>query len=338
MFRLIGCWGTALGIAALLCVSSAQSREAGVVFLSNADGDLEIYFRPEGGQAVRKLTENDRDDIQFMVSPDGERLVYTSMRDRNPEIYMINLDGSNDRRLTNHPAADVEPRWSPDGSRIAFVSNREGAPNIYIVDVAGGGARNVAKSESGAGHPRWSPDGTRIAFSEGNSRNNDIVVVAVSSGERLELTDDPKTRDYEPEWAPDGKRIAFMSRRKRIFDVYVVDLQTGALRNVSRSDATDSVPKWSPDGGRILFHSMRRDRQRNQPYIHVLESGETIAYETGLLEVYESNWAGDGAAISLVGLGNGPATVYTLDLLSGRVTPIHQDGGTQLQPQIITRN
>ena len=67
------------------------------------------------------------------ISPDGERMVYTTTRHRslpwslsapwrNFEIETSRLNGSGKRRITKDPGQDVAPAWSPDGTRIAFVS------------------------------------------------------------------------------------------------------------------------------------------------------------------------------------------------------------------------
>src|SRR5689334_24769738 len=61
-----------------------------------------------------------------VVSPDGTRIVFTSLRDGNFEIYTMSTDGSNVTRLTSTTAVDIGPAWSPDGSRIAFSTNRDG--------------------------------------------------------------------------------------------------------------------------------------------------------------------------------------------------------------------
>jgi TolB protein len=44
-------------------------------------------------------------------SPDGARLLFTSMRDGDCEVYSIAAGGTDLRRLTTHPALDLAVAW-----------------------------------------------------------------------------------------------------------------------------------------------------------------------------------------------------------------------------------
>ena len=69
------------------------------------------------------------------VSPDGQRIAFTSHRDGNAEIYVMNADGTEPRRITEHPERDDYPAWHPDGRRLLVVSERDGQHDLYLVDV-----------------------------------------------------------------------------------------------------------------------------------------------------------------------------------------------------------
>ena len=106
--------------------SSAQQSHGRIVFYSTRHGNNEIYtVRPDGGD-LRRITNNDWDDVGPAWSPDGSRIAFVSQRDGNREIYVMNADGSNQRRLTNTPEDESHPAWSPDGNRIGFFSERDG--------------------------------------------------------------------------------------------------------------------------------------------------------------------------------------------------------------------
>ena len=93
-----------------------------IAFVSNEDGNQEIYVMDADGSNPTRLTNNPDVDTQPNWSPDGAGLVFVSERDGNQEIYVMNADGSNPTRLTNNSDVDFLPAWSPDGTSIAFVS------------------------------------------------------------------------------------------------------------------------------------------------------------------------------------------------------------------------
>jgi TolB protein len=83
------------------------------------------------GTGISQLTSAPGDDDSPTWSPDGKRILFTSVRDHQgagpgqgtTEIYVMNADGSAQTRLTSNTSQYWGPRWSPDGSRIVWASN-----------------------------------------------------------------------------------------------------------------------------------------------------------------------------------------------------------------------
>ena len=137
-----------------------------IAFVSNRDGDQEIFTVGSRGGAVQRVTASPAGDIGPAWSPDGRRIAFRSDRDGNFEIYTANTDGSGIVRVTNAPAADSWPAWSPDGSRIAFASGRDGNLEIYTANPDGMGLVRVTNTRAAENFPKLSPDGSRIVFSD----------------------------------------------------------------------------------------------------------------------------------------------------------------------------
>jgi len=96
----------------------------------------------EDSQEVLVASSKERDFFTPSVSPDGERIVFSSQsvtdKIRNFDIYTIKMDGTALTRLTFHPGNDLCPVWSPDGRSVFFLSQRgdpKGAYNIWKMDV-----------------------------------------------------------------------------------------------------------------------------------------------------------------------------------------------------------
>src|SRR5687768_10244875 len=105
-------------------IEATPSLSGVIVFVSQRDGDDEIYRVNADGGDLRRLTADPGQDIMPEWSPDGSRIAFASSRDGNLEIYVMGADGSTPIRLTNSAGKDANPVWSPDGTQIAFESFR----------------------------------------------------------------------------------------------------------------------------------------------------------------------------------------------------------------------
>jgi Tol biopolymer transport system component len=84
-----------------------------LAFVSDRNGDLEIYLMNTDGSGLIRLTNSPGYDADPAWSPDGSQIVFVSQRDEHFEIYMMNANGSHQQRLTNNPHGSVSPIWQP---------------------------------------------------------------------------------------------------------------------------------------------------------------------------------------------------------------------------------
>ncbi len=227
-----------------------------MAFVSDRDGNVEIYVMNADGSNPRNLTNNATGDGEPAWSPNGTRIAFHSYRDGNPEVYVMDADGSNPRRLTYNAADDYGPAWSPDGTRIAFRSYRDGNAEVYIMDADGSNLRNLTNNAAYDYDPTWSPDGTRIAFASNRDGNFEVYVMNADGSNPSRLTNNA-AYDYEPAWSPDGTRIAFASDRDGNLEVYGMDADGSNPGRLTDNAAHDFDPAWSPDGTMISFVSIR---------------------------------------------------------------------------------
>ena len=101
----------------LMVEVDAQAR---IAFVSQRDGNPEIYLMNPDGKNQRRLTNTPAVEWDPSWAPGGKGIVFSSKRDGNSEIYVMDADGGNPRRLTINRRNDWHPSWSPDGERIAF--------------------------------------------------------------------------------------------------------------------------------------------------------------------------------------------------------------------------
>ena len=83
-----------------------------ILFVSERDGNPEIYVMDSSGNNVVRLTRNDKvKDVQPVWSPDGKNIAFASDLDGDFDIFIMNDKGEDQKRLTNNDASDVDPSW-----------------------------------------------------------------------------------------------------------------------------------------------------------------------------------------------------------------------------------
>src|SRR5437879_3770481 len=169
---------------------TADSGSGRIAFVSDRDGNNEIYVMNADGSGVTRLTDNPAADGDPAWSPDGTRMAFTSTRDGNSEIYVMNADGSGVTRLTNDPNQDGHPAWC--GTRIAFQSDRYLPPfyDIYVMNDDGTGPTRLTITNAASDeYPAWSPSCAGIAFTVDPGGNSSIDIMnADGSNRRGEVT------------------------------------------------------------------------------------------------------------------------------------------------------
>ncbi|MBZ0097889.1 MAG: hypothetical protein K8F30_02335, partial [Taibaiella sp.] len=292
-------------------VRAQESELAGeILFVSNRDGNNEIYVVNADGTQQRNLTNNSANDFDPVWSPDGEKIAFMSDRSGNSEIYVMDADGGNLRNLTNSPANDRLPTWSPDGKLVAFASRentKDYSDTFYVMNADGDAVRQVAVARySYLSPPTWSPDSKHfIFFSEQYGIGNGVQAAWETVFVNVE-TGDFVTNDYYSlnlNWSPTGDQIFFGECGILITDsdnFKPTSLDLDAQFKVSKDNLICAIPyDWSPDGSQIVFSvSFRGDNEDSQTGIYIADvDGKNIHHLTNEDIAYDARWSPDGKQI-----------------------------------------
>ncbi len=234
-----------------------------IAFHSRRNGKGEIYLLTPDKE-VNLTNSPEAEDANPHISPDGNKIAFSSDMDGIFHIYVMDTDGGNVTKLTDGPAGDLSPRWSPDGNEIAF--SRTGA--IYIMNSDGSNLQQVTEPkpestappcEAGGFLGGWSPDGERLTFYAASATRGigQVCTIRTDGSDLTIVVSDPPGWQVEPAWSPDGEWIVYRSIRDDNHEIYKVKPDGSSDTNLTNNPAIDLEPTWSPDGQWIVFGSNR---------------------------------------------------------------------------------
>ncbi len=187
------------------------------------------------------------------------------------DIWVAPKAGGEAVRLSSPRGEESFPQFSPDGSLIAFSGNYDGNMDIYVVPVTGGLPRRITHHGAPDRIVGWYPDGKHILYATTmtsyKDRFNQLYKVSAEGGLPEKL---PMPYGEFGAISPDGKTIAYtpISVDFRTWkryrggmnpDLWMFDLATLKARNLTKSDAAESIPMWS---GQTLYFLSDRDENK----------------------------------------------------------------------------
>jgi TolB protein len=225
-----------------------------IVFISNRDGNDELYMMDYDGHNQTRLTFNRVKDYMPAFSPDRKRIAYTSYRNTQACLFILNpFEGKRDEIFCQ--GTSFAPAFSPDGKKMAFCSTmEEGNSEIYVATSEGKNIKRLTFNKAIDTAPTWSPTSRQIAFTSDRSGTPQIYIMDAEGSNVTRVSFGGSYHDA-PAWSPTGDRIAYVSRVDQIFDIYVLDLRTHQIMKLTESNARNESPCWSPDGRHIIFSS-----------------------------------------------------------------------------------
>jgi Tol biopolymer transport system component len=184
------------------CYPSFSPDGQYVVYMSERDGNRDLYVMDLEGNDTQRLTDDPAYDYEPAWSPDGTQIAFVSRRTGDSEIYIMNADGTDLKQITEAPKLDWRPVWSPDGEWILFESWRNGNADIFMMRADGSDLTQLTDSLAEDGNPTFSPDGRYIVFHSQRTGNYQLFIMDVENPEEQWHLPTKSTRALLPVWSP----------------------------------------------------------------------------------------------------------------------------------------
>ena len=160
-----------------------------LAFVSNRDGNNEIYVMNVDGSGVRRLTNHPAADAVPTWSPTGAQIAFTSDRGGTPQVYVMSAtDGSSLRKISSESWAD-RATWAPAPyNEIAFAAQSGPGYDIKVFDLSTGMTNRLTFGEGSNESPAYSPNGRHIAFMSTRKGNSQIFTMTRDGRDVRQIT------------------------------------------------------------------------------------------------------------------------------------------------------
>lgn len=211
---------------------------------------FDIFVSDLEGNITGQLTNEPGYDAEATVSPQGDKIVFTSMRSGDLELYTMNLDGSDVKQITDELGYDGGAFFSPDGAKLIFRSSR---PKT---------ADEIAKYKG--------------LLADGLVEPTEMeLYICNADGSDLKQITNLGNANWSPFFTPDGKKILFSSNfeaeRGFPFNLYLIDLDGKNLERVTHGETFDAFPVFSNDGRYLAFSSNRNNGGGRDTNLFIVE-------------------------------------------------------------------
>ncbi len=225
-------------LAADTCPPVPDRSKYGNKYIWPIYAGYDIFMADLNGKIVKQLTNTPGYDAEGTLSPDGNKMVFTSVRDGDLDLYIMDLHTYKVKRITNTLGYDGGAWFSADGKKIIWRASRPSTPD------------EIAEYKSLLAENLVAPTHMEVWIADADGSNAQQVT---NYGQA----------NWAPNFIPGSKKIIFCSnheyKRGFPFNMYIQNPDGTELEKISRDKGFDAFPMFSSDGKKIVFSSNRNN-------------------------------------------------------------------------------
>ncbi|QNE41996.1 hypothetical protein F1C16_20435 (plasmid) [Hymenobacter sp. NBH84] len=255
---------------------TATLPEHRYLYVREENGNTDIYAADVAGAGYR-LTTSPFIETAPQLSPNRDRIAYTSNATGQFQLYTMDRDGTNARRITTlavegYSNPGIGYRWSPDGAQLVYAHYDQ----LYRINRDGTGLTLLATAPAGR-HFRecdWTAQGNRLLVQTigSNVFDSEIYLLNADGSNPTLLVSNLPGRVDSPSFSLDGRQLLYSHDVAGLNDVNgrqldahlflqnldgtgIVDLSGATTSTLVGKPAgtNDVAPRFSPDGSKVIF-------------------------------------------------------------------------------------
>ncbi len=220
------------------CPPVPKKEDHGGKYIWPVYDTFDIYVADLDGKIIKKLTNEKGYDAEPTVSPQGDKIVFTSTRSGDLELWTMDVNGKNLHQVTHELGYDGGAFFSPDGKKLIFRSSRPKTPEAIkeYKDLLADGLVMPTHME---------------------------LYVCNVDGSDLKKITDLGSANWAPYFHPNGKKVIFSTNHHKAkhdgFNLFMINTDGTGLEQITYDAIFDAFPMFSYDGKKLIFSSNRNN-------------------------------------------------------------------------------
>ena len=302
----------------LLILAGCDFSADKIVFVSDRNGNEEIYIMDADGENQKRLTSNVTKDYSPQLSRNGKKIAYVSEMGNGVQVNIMDSDGGNVVKPPVDSGNMNNPHWCPQSEQVSFITDREGQIDVYVINSDGTDMLKVTDDNLEEDLGNWSPNAEWVVYAISQGEDKGVYMRNPRGVDVIQLT---QTQDSGPVWAPVGTLIAYFSEitvknndgeEKVDTEMRIVDAETLEVTSLVAQVHAESGISWSPDGKKISYVA---DVNGNKEVFVMEDDGSNqIQLTRNHLDDISPVWSRDGNKIVFVSQLHGNAEIIVMDV------------------------